>query len=414
MHFCCNSKRFQITHMKLPGEPKNEKERLMDLKSFDILDTLPEKDYDSITRIASQICDTPISLITLVDKERQWFKSHHGIDETQTPRDHAFCAHAIHDPFNSFIVENSHQDERFHDNPLVTGTLNVVFYAGVPLVGPSGNALGTLCVLDNKPRKLTPKQLEGLSDLSKQVMNLLSLRKSKKQLEGAYRQLEQRNADLEQFAATAAHDIKSPLSVIIGFSELLIEDYGPTMDEGGLMMLSNIDESSKHLNNLVNSLLQFSRKTNDLNTDKSTISLSSLVGKLNHLLNLENSFVINLRSSTDFVHTNKMALEQVLQNLVSNAVKYNDKGKAIIDVIVSEEDDFYQFEVCDNGPGIAKEFHEKVFEVFETATLADKFGEKGSGIGLATVKKLVIAMGGSIDLLSETGSGACFKFSFKK
>ncbi|MGB1209875.1 MAG: GAF domain-containing protein [Lacinutrix venerupis] len=159
--------------MITPKKHNNEEERLRDLESYSIIDSLPESDYDNLTRIASQICNTPISLVSLLDDKRQWFKSHHGLETSQTPKDYAFCAHAINDSNNIFIVEDARKDERFHDNPLVTGDPNIVFYAGVPLISENGYPLGTLCVIDNKPKTLTKDQILSLDALSKQAMNLL-------------------------------------------------------------------------------------------------------------------------------------------------------------------------------------------------------------------------------------------------
>ncbi len=175
-----------------------------ELDSFSILDTLPESDYDDLTAIAAEICDSPISLISLIDNDRQWFKSHHGLDASETPKQFAFCAHAINDPENVFMIEDSRKDERFHDNPLVTADPNVIFYAGVPLVSDNNLPLGTLCVIDDKPKVLTESQLKRLKALGNQVKNILNLRKAKLTLEQAFADLEDKNYELERFAYVAA------------------------------------------------------------------------------------------------------------------------------------------------------------------------------------------------------------------
>lgn len=166
-----------------PTIPANEIDRQKELVSYSILDSLPEKEYDEITFLASQICDTPISLISLLDDTRQWFKSHHGLGVSETPKELAFCAHAINDENNPLIVEDSREDKRFFDNPLVTEDPNVVFYAGMPLVTTKGFALGTLCVIDNEPKVLNESQIKALEALSNQLMKLLELRKSKAEIE---------------------------------------------------------------------------------------------------------------------------------------------------------------------------------------------------------------------------------------
>lgn len=165
-----------------PQIPKNEQHRIDSLHSLDILDTLPEKDFDDIVRLASQLCDTPISLITFVDRDRQWFKSKIGLNVDETPRKFAFCAHAINEPDKILEVEDSFKDDRFVDNPLAVGEPHVRFYAGMPIVNDVGHALGTICVIDNKPNKLTKEQEQSLSVLASQVSLLLKLRSANKDL----------------------------------------------------------------------------------------------------------------------------------------------------------------------------------------------------------------------------------------
>lgn len=154
-----------------------EKERLQELSGFNIMDTLPEKEYDEIVELASAICGTPISLISLLDSERQWFKSKRGIDVSEMPRELSFCSHAIQDPEQILIVDDPFNDPRFKDNPLVTGDPNIRFYAGAPLRTDTGNALGTLCVIDNRPRQLTDQQKDALQLLSRRVMDRFLERK---------------------------------------------------------------------------------------------------------------------------------------------------------------------------------------------------------------------------------------------
>jgi PAS domain S-box-containing protein len=155
----------------------NERERLENLLSYEVLDTLSERQFDDITSIASQICNTPISLISLIDNNRQWFKSKKGLDINETPREYTFCDHAIKNPNEILIVKDATLDSRFQNNPMTKGETHIVFYAGVPLVSPDGFALGTLCVIDGVTRDLSDSQIDALHALSRQVMSQLELKK---------------------------------------------------------------------------------------------------------------------------------------------------------------------------------------------------------------------------------------------
>ncbi|MET4082557.1 PAS domain S-box-containing protein [Pedobacter sp. UYP30] len=160
-----------------------EHRRLEALKTYHILDTAEEKDFDDLTKLASQICGTTIALISFVDKDRQWFKSHKGLGVSQTPRSQSFCAHAINSPDEIMVVHDAKADLRFQDNPLVTGDPNISFYAGVPLTNEDGFKLGTLCVIDPEKRTLTEEQVSSLKIIAGQVMDTLELRRKVLMLE---------------------------------------------------------------------------------------------------------------------------------------------------------------------------------------------------------------------------------------
>lgn len=178
---------------------QTETARLAALRQYRILDTEPERAFDDLALLASQICETPIALITLVDAERQWFKARHGIAESETPRAVSFCTHAI-EHRDLFIIPDARDDERFRDNPFVTGGPFVRFYAGAPLVTREGHALGTICVIDSVPRTLTAEQREALDALRRQVQAQLELRRNLHELKLALAARDSAEADVSRLS----------------------------------------------------------------------------------------------------------------------------------------------------------------------------------------------------------------------
>jgi PAS domain S-box-containing protein len=158
----------------------NESQRLLALQGYQLLDTLPEKEFDEITRLAAAVCQVPVALISLVDDKRQWFKSKVGLDICEIKRDIAFCTHAMAGGYAPLVVPDTREDERFHDNPLVTGEPNIAFYAGVALFDEAGYALGSLCVIDQQPRKLSHQQIDALQLLARLVLEKMEMRREKR------------------------------------------------------------------------------------------------------------------------------------------------------------------------------------------------------------------------------------------
>jgi len=401
--------------LKFPEIAKDEIKRLEALKGYSILDTMAEEEYDDITYLASQICGTPISLISLIDDKRQWFKSHHGLDATETPKEFAFCAHAINDKNNIFIIPDSRKDERFYDNPLVTDDPHVIFYAGIPLTNKAGFALGTLCVIDNEPNSLDEFQIKALKALSNQIIALFELRKMTVELETKAKEIEARNDVLKKFAGNAAHDIKSPLATIVMVTDLFSHQYTDRLDEQGLELIEMINSSALNLTNFIDGILRYSQNSSLLAEDKNSVNIQESLNDLIQLIDPmgEVKFTFNSQCEST-IFTNKVALDQIFLNLLVNAVKYNDKEEVQISILVEELKEFMKFNIIDNGPGVKAEDQQRIFQIFETTTNIDKSGVKGTGIGLATVKSLVEGLGGTIRLYSEIGKGSNFEFTLRK
>lgn len=448
----------------LPPEPSEEIHRLQALRSYEILDSLPEADYDHITSLAAQICQTPISLISLVDEKRQWFKSTQGLAVRETPRQFSFCAHTILHPSQPLLVPDTRQDERFASNPFVTGEPHVVFYAGIPLTDADGFALGSLCVLDDKPRQLSEAQLRALQTLTNQVVNLLALRKANnalQQSEQRYRTLsaeleeqvqtrtqaliqannELHNANelltrandtLHQFASVASHDLQEPLRKIQTFGNLLQSQYADQLGEGRTY-LDRMQSAADRMAGLIRDLLSYSR-ISALHDRRQLISLSAVVQTVLMDLELviaETGALVQVDALPE-VLGDSIQLGQLFQNLLSNALKFSRSATSsrltsaiakppIIQVRVHtllakdlpatvkpplSAPLYYRIDVIDSGIGFEQKHAERIFQVFQRLHGKSEFA--GTGIGLAICAKVVSNHGGAIRATSQPGQGATF------
>ncbi|QEC78608.1 GAF domain-containing sensor histidine kinase [Mucilaginibacter ginsenosidivorax] len=393
--------------------PENEAERLAALASYAIVDSGEEKDFDAIAAIASAICGTPISLITFIDDKRQWFKSHIGTDLTENFRDLSFCTYAIAGTEEIMIVPDALQDERFATNPVVTDA-QVTFYAGVPLVNEDGYALGTLCVLDQEPHDFSEAQIDALKALAKQVVDKIELQRKVMQLEKTNQELINANVLIQKFASMAAHDIKNPLSSIRLTSQALRTRQEITQNEGCLRLVNMNISAADNLLVLVDEMMAYSKEPALLLEKRQEFNLNALIGKVVSLLTVPDSIRIEWPDENQQVYFSVIAIEQILINLLSNAIRYNDKSLGLIRIHFSEDEHDYRLAVEDNGQGIPLEYHDKIFAHNFTLKVKDRFNNQGSGIGLGTVKDLLYLLGASITLKSIPGEGSEFTVRLKK
>lgn len=392
--------------MKEPAIPANEAERMELIHQLHILDTESEEVYDGITYIAAMICNAPMCTVTIIDKDRQWFKSSVGTGGKEDPRIYSFCAHAI---MGSEILEvpDSQEDDRFRDNPLVIGEPFVRYYAGAPLEMRDGLRVGTLCVIDHKPRKLNDYQLKALRALSLQVTKLLDLRLKIKEIEI----LRENDSTIVNMLT---HELRNPLTSISGYLGMAKLAPGTLDETKGLMdkCLKNVER----MLGIVNEFLSYShwkdglwtlqKKKNCVNTciRESAILTKGYLDKCNVSLELK------LDDSIKHNEFDYNGILSVLENLISNAAKYSHEGGKIV---VSSElrDKAIKIRVQDFGRGIPEKDKEKIFQPFALHDQKNRAGIKSSGLGLSIVKKIIDKHGGQLDFDSVQDKGTTFYFT---
>ncbi len=404
--------------------PENDEMRVQALQECRVLDTEAEPTFDALTAAASELCGVPIALISLVDQDRQWFKARIGIDATQTHRDEAFCSHAILTP-EPMIIEDAYEDPRFCESPLVLGPPHIRFYAGVPLELSSGERIGTLCVIDQQPRKLTSDQRSGLKVLAIQATALLELRRKVVQLERTTEQLERARTEADQanqakseFLASMSHEIRTPLNGVIGMTELLRDT---DLDTRQRRFVEACHASGTSLLGLINDILDLSKiEAGRLELDPHEFDLEQLVMELVDAMamqarnkGLDMICFIDPRAARTVIG-DSTRLRQVLVNLIGNALKFTEKGEIYVRVAPDKIDGqnvTCRFAVTDTGIGIPEDRLHQLFNAFEQAdsSMSRRFG--GTGLGLTISKSLVEAMGGRIEVDSEVGVGSTFAFT---
>lgn len=371
-----------------PNEYFDEINRLEELSTYAILDSIIEEDYDNLVHMAASICETPMSLITIIDKSRQWFKSCTGLDASETPRGISFCGHAINQPDIPLIVEDTFLDERFCDNPLVVDGPKLRFYVGIPLITENGFPLGTLCIADTKPRKVSENQLESLKMLAKQVMNLLALRKSKIKLKD---QVDQNVILLKE----VHHRVKNNLQVISSLLRLQSNEISDEKlraafkdSQDRIIAISKVHDILYHSENLhivdleeyVRSLA--SRVVSNMNKDDKEINLT--INTNNIELNLDTVIPVGL------------LLNEIITNSMKYAFKNLDKGELLINFNELSTSN-YEIQIGDNGVGMEGEF---------TA-------ENNSTLGIRLIKKLTEQLNGIITM-DNSKKGTHYIIRFQK
>ena len=384
----------------------NEPQRLATLLQYEILDSESERAFDELTELASTLCGTPISLISLVDHSRQWFKSRVGLDAAETDKSLAFCAHAILQE-DIFEVPNALDDDRFADNPLVTGAPDIRFYAGVPLVAPDGSPIGTLCVIDTEPKVLDATQKRALEVLAHQVISQLEVRLHN-------RQLERLNQNRERLFAMLAHDLRSPFNAVIGLSKLLTAKADKLPTDQVKTLSQNILSSSAQVLQALDEVLQWSQQS--LETAKPVLENLPLLPLANDCTALLKEVLAIKNLSIDIaispgiqVNSDAVIAKSVIRNLVANAIKFSPDGSTI-QLHAHIEGEKVHVSVSDQGDGVDQKVVEGLFE-HNVLSVDGTRGEKGHGLGLLLCAQFLKMQGDKIWVDQSYTQGARFIFS---
>ena len=386
-----------------PPIPHDEQERLEDLYAYEILDSDPEEAFDDIVRLAAAICGTPWARVNFVDAQRQWTKAVLGMDKADTPRQDAFCSHTIGAPDGRMVVEDALADDRFAENPLVLDDPGIRFYAGSGIRAASGRCIGAVCVLDSKPRQLTPEQLEALESLSEIATRQLELRRrlsDERRVVDELRELDRKKAE---FNASLAHDFRTPLTAIRGFAQIMRTPEAPVE-----RALDVIERSADRLLRLVD---RVGGTPDELTFEQ--VDLAELARATADLLAPgadANDVELRVDLTPTPMRGDAQWLAHVLDNLIGNAVKYSPDGA--VDVIVRPEGATAMLEVRDTGVGIPPDEIPALFDRFFRASTSDGFS--GTGIGLSVVKDIVDRHNGTIDVSSAVGEGSTFRVALPR
>jgi len=385
-----------------------------DPENYSILDTGDEKDFNDLTTLASAICQTPIALINLFDEKRQSVKARIVSNKLKNAFDHSFRVPAIDAEQDVLIIEDATQDERFLESPFIDGQDKITFYAGVPLVNDDGVVLGSLSVIDRQQKRLTDEQINALKIIAKQIVDKLELRKKAVVSEDTIRELRYSNLFMQKFAAMAAHDIKNPMSSILLSAQSLKARLHKLEDNGYEKLVDLNISSTKRLVALLDDMLAYSKSPSLLLTQKSTVNLREILNVVIDMVSIPENFEIRMPDENHMIHVSSVAVQQIFINLLSNAIRYNDKEQGWLQIRFNETAESYYFEVEDNGIGIEEAYHEKIFTNSFTLKITDRYEKKGSGIGLSTVKELIKALKGSVFVRSVPGLGTTFYISLSK
>ncbi|MDO1449034.1 GAF domain-containing sensor histidine kinase [Rhodocytophaga aerolata] len=408
--------------------PNDEAARLHSLLDYHILDTAKDPQLDELTKFTANLFGVPIALITILDQNRQWFKANVGLSVQETQRSISFCQYTIMNT-EVFEVPDTHADERFEDNPLVTSEPLIRYYCGAPLINEAGFRIGSLAIIDIVPRRLTETKKRELQLLAQQVINFFELNQQKKLLEREKEslerkvklrteQLEKLNASKDRFFSIIAHDLLSPVNGVIGSANQLAYHIDTLSQEEIEKFAQGIFISSNRLKRLLTNLLEWaSTQTGDMIFNPQTVDLGQVIKEAVDLLKetaqSKEVGIINSIKDTFFLEADENMLHSIVRNLLANAIKFSKKG-GTIQLFVEASDTHLTFSIQDTGVGMSKDILEKLFRLDVKHSSLGTNEEKGTGLGLLLCKEFVTMHGGSIEVQSEEKKGSTFSVYLPK
>ncbi len=407
-----------------PPTPFKEEYRQFVLDDLALLDSDPSPEFDRLVWLAKAHFGTAMALVSLVDRDRQWFKACCGLDATETPREFAFCAHAIMDT-DALVVLDATRDPRFDGNPLVTGAPHIRFYAGQPLI-VNDAAIGTLCIIDHKPRdSFGQGELESLEAFAQIVVDEIHLRDHLRQTET---DLQEKMRDLQQlvdageraksqFLATMSHELRTPLNAVIGFADCISQELmGPVRPPQYREFAEQISKGGRRQLDLVDRLLELT-DAGSVGIKEEVLDLHALTRQCVVALSGEamvHGVVIDVRTPEDPLSMlgDAIHIEQILLELIGNAIKFTPKGSRIDVELGVAEDGSAIVAVTDTGIGIDKDALGDALDVFGQIDTGYNREFEGAGIGLPIVKKLANLHGADLVLEMPEDGGTCAKILF--
>ena len=389
-------------------------QRLWEQYNYEILDTSKEEEFDDIVKLASQICKVPISLISLLETGRHW----HNVEASNAVTDHvkesSFCACTLMLEKDIFEIDDASKDARFSTNPLVTHAPNIRFYAGVPLVSQNGLKMGTLCVINSEPQHLTDEQSFALKVLAKQVIKLLDLRLTNKELKAQELKMKQQSEMQNRIISIIAHDVRNPMASLKQIIEFTKNDILSEEDSKELMLMAET-----HLDDtlyLLSDLLKWGRmQVTKTLAETKPVNLFSMITEnfceAYAAATLKNNELINLVDRELVLHTDQNALQFIIRNLLGNAIKFTENGS--ITIYAQREGDKVLISVSDTGVGMEDSVKTKILTGDGKLNILGTKKEMGNGLGLLFAKDFIDALNGKVTIKSNKNKGTTFYIELK-